>query len=111
MLSTSLRAAPAVLLLPVLLALAACSQAQTPPGKSAAPPAASAAAAANKGDRPAVLKGIEKHGFEVVAEFDAPEGLRGFAAWSVASSRRRPMSLPMASTYWSAVCSTRKAMM
>jgi len=79
MLSTSLRTAPAVLLLPVLLALAACSQAQTPPGKTAAAPAASATAAANKGDRPAVLKGIEKHGFEVVAEFDAPGGLRGFA--------------------------------
>ena len=26
-----------------------------------------------------MLKGIEKHGFEVVAEFDAPAGLRGFA--------------------------------
>ncbi|MDT3528774.1 thiol:disulfide interchange protein DsbG [Stenotrophomonas pavanii] len=79
MLSTSLRIAPAVLLLPVMLALAACSQAQTPPGKAAATPAASAPAAAAKGDRPAVLKGIEKHGFEVVAEFDAPAGLRGFA--------------------------------
>lgn len=111
MLSTSLRAAPAVLLLPVLLALAACSQAQTPPGKSAAPPAASAAAAANKGDRPAVLKGIEKHGFEVVAEFDAPEGLRGFAGVVGGQQPAAAMSLPMASTYWSAVCSTRKAMM
>ncbi|MBT0177964.1 thiol:disulfide interchange protein DsbG, partial [Listeria seeligeri] len=59
-----------------MLALAACSQAQTPPGKTAAAPAASAPAAV-KGDRPAVLKGIEKHGFEVVAEFDAPGGLRG----------------------------------
>ncbi len=28
---------------------------------------------------PAVLKGVEKHGFEVVSEFDAPGGLRGFA--------------------------------
>ena len=35
MLSISLRTAPAVLLLPVMLALAACSQAQTPPGKAA----------------------------------------------------------------------------
>ncbi len=70
----SLRTVPAVLLLPALLALAACSQAQTPPGKAGAAPAS-----ATKGDRPAVLKGIEKHGFEVVAEFDAPGGLRGFA--------------------------------
>ncbi|HDS1648350.1 TPA: thiol:disulfide interchange protein DsbG [Stenotrophomonas maltophilia] len=70
----SLRTVPAVLLLPALLALAACSQAQTPPGKAGAAPASAA-----KGDRPAVLKGIEKHGFEVVAEFDAPGGLRGFA--------------------------------
>ena len=38
MLSTSLRIAPAVLLLPVMLALAACSQAQTPPGKTARRP-------------------------------------------------------------------------
>ena len=59
MLSTSLRTVPAVLLLPVMLALAACSQAQTPPGKAAAAPATSAAASAAKGDRPAVLKGIE----------------------------------------------------
>ncbi len=78
MLSISLRTAPAVLLLPVMLALAACSQAQTPPAKAPAAPATASAAAA-KGDRPAVLKGIEKHGFEVVAEFDAPGGLRGFA--------------------------------
>ena len=79
MLSISLRTAPAVLLLPVMLALAACSQAQTPPGKAATASATTAPASAAKGDRPAVLKGIEKHGFEVVAEFDAPDGLRGFA--------------------------------
>lgn len=30
-------------------------------------------------DRPAVLKGVEKQGFEVMGEFDAPGGLRGFA--------------------------------
>lgn len=52
MLSTSLRIAPAVLLLPVMLALAACSQAQTPPGKAAATPATSAPAAAAKGTGP-----------------------------------------------------------
>jgi thiol:disulfide interchange protein DsbG len=88
MLSTSLRTAPAVLLLPVMLALAACSQAQTPPGKAAAAPATTAPASAAKGDRPAVLKGIEKHGFEVVAEFDAPGGLRGFAGVVGGSSLR-----------------------
>ncbi|AWH49891.1 thiol:disulfide interchange protein DsbG [Stenotrophomonas sp. SAU14A_NAIMI4_5] len=78
MLSISLRTAPAVLILPVLLAMTACSQAQTPPGKAPASTAA-AAPAAGKGNVPAVLKGIEKHGFEVVSEFDAPGGLRGFA--------------------------------
>ncbi|KAF1012840.1 MAG: Thiol:disulfide interchange protein DsbG [Stenotrophomonas maltophilia] len=77
MLSISLRTRPALLLLPAMLALAACSQAQTPPAKAPAQPAVSPSAA--KGDRPAVLKGIEKHGFEVVSEFDAPGGLRGFA--------------------------------
>lgn len=79
MLSISPRIAH-TLMLPAMLALAACSQAQTPPGKGAAAPAtASATAAARKGELPAVLKGIEKHGFEVVSEFDAPGGLRGFA--------------------------------
>ena len=53
----------------LLIALAGCSQAQTP--KTTAENAG--------GDRPAVLKGIEKHGFEVIGEFDAPGGLRGFA--------------------------------
>lgn len=55
MLSISLRTAPAVLLLPVMLALAACSQAQTPPGKAATASATTAPASAAKGDRPAVL--------------------------------------------------------
>ncbi|HDS1039861.1 TPA: thiol:disulfide interchange protein DsbG [Stenotrophomonas maltophilia] len=79
MLSISLRTAPALLVLPLMLALTACSQAQTPPGKASANAAATAPAAVSKGERPAVLKGIEKHGFEVVAEFEAPGGLRGFA--------------------------------
>jgi thiol:disulfide interchange protein DsbG len=34
---------------------------------------------AKGGARPAILKSIEKHGFEVIGEFDAPGGLRGFA--------------------------------
>ncbi|WMJ69589.1 thiol:disulfide interchange protein DsbG [Stenotrophomonas sp. 24(2023)] len=74
MLSHSPRTRPVVLLLPVMLALAACSQAQTPAATTPAKPAATA-----KGAPPDVLKGIEKHGFEVVSEFDAPGGLRGFA--------------------------------
>lgn len=42
--------------------------------QAASSPAASAAKA-----RPAVLQGIEKQGFQVLGEFDAPAGLRGFA--------------------------------
>jgi len=61
------------LALALLLAVVGCSQAQQP-----SPPAAGAASkgAAN---RPAILQGIEKQGFEVMGEFDAPGGLRGFA--------------------------------
>ncbi|MDC6641837.1 hypothetical protein OEZ79_27130, partial [Leclercia adecarboxylata] len=61
-----------VLAVSLLMALAGCSQAQTPSAADAAP-------AKGGADRPAVLKGIEKHGFEVIGEFDAPGGLRGFA--------------------------------
>ena len=58
---------PRTLVTALLIALAGCSQAQTPKAGAAA------------AERPAVLKGIEKHGFEVIGEFDAPGGLRGFA--------------------------------
>jgi len=61
-----------VLAVSLLMALAGGSQAQTPSAPDAAP-------AKGGADRPAVLKGIEKHGFEVIGEFDAPGGLRGFA--------------------------------
>lgn len=66
----------AVLTTALLLAVAGCSQAQQNPSapKAEAKPGAGAAAS-----RPAVLRGIEKHGFEVIGEFDAPGGLRGFA--------------------------------
>lgn len=77
MLSSSLRAAPMALVLPMLLALSGCGQAETPP--KAADGKDAKAAATPAGNVPAVLKGIEKHGFEVVGEFDAPGGLRGFA--------------------------------
>ena len=60
----------------LLLGAAGCSQAQQP-SKPAAPAAGGAAKAT--ANRPAVLQGIEKHGFEVMGEFDAPGGLRGFA--------------------------------
>lgn len=65
-----------VLTAALLLAIAGCSQAQQSASapKAAAKPASSAAA-----NRPAVLQGIEKQGFEVIGEFDAPGGLRGFA--------------------------------
>jgi len=65
---------PGLLALPLLLLLSACGQAQTP---TAARPQAAASTAA--GDTPAVLKGIEKHGFELMGTFDAPGGLRGYA--------------------------------
>jgi thiol:disulfide interchange protein DsbG len=60
----------------LLLGVAGCSQAQQP-SKPAAPAAGGAAKAT--ANRPAVLQGIEKQGFEVMGEFDAPGGLRGFA--------------------------------
>ena len=59
----------AVLFTALLMGIAGTAQAQTP----------AATAKAGTADRPAVLKGIEKHGFEVMGEFDAPGGLRGFA--------------------------------
>ena len=62
----------------LLMGLAGCSQAQSPK----APDAAKPAAAAKAGDYPAVLKGIQKHGFEVVSEFDAPGG--GFESGATA---------------------------
>lgn len=74
MLSSFLRAAPVVLALPLLLSLPGCGQAETPRATAAAK-----AAPASSGQRPEVLKGIEKHGFQVIDEFDAPGGLRGFA--------------------------------
>ncbi len=62
------RARNAALLAALLMIVAGSGQAQSPAtaGKTAA-------------DRPAVLKGVEKHGFEVMGEFEAPGGLRGFA--------------------------------
>ncbi|MCF7750000.1 thiol:disulfide interchange protein DsbG [Bacillus subtilis subsp. subtilis] len=60
----------------LLMGLAGCSQAQSPNATAAT---AAKAPAAATGNYPAVLKGIQKHGFEVVGEFDAPGGLRGFA--------------------------------
>lgn len=72
MLSTSFPALGTVLSAALLLGLSGCSQAQ-------APKAPAAATAGKPGERPAVLKSIEQQGFEVMGEFDAPGGLRGFA--------------------------------
>jgi len=60
----------------LLLAVAGCSQAQQSPATAKATAQAASSKSAN---RPAVLQGIEKQGFEVIGEFDAPSGLRGFA--------------------------------
>jgi len=76
MFSLNLRVAPAALVLPILLAVAGCGQAQDPK-----PTASAGAAAAPKAvdGVPAPVEGLKKLGFEVVSEFDAPGGLRGFA--------------------------------
>jgi len=71
------RAPAALLTLPLLLALAACGQAQAPVAEEAKVAPTSSGAASK--DVPAVLKGVQQHGFEVISEFDAPGGLRGFA--------------------------------
>lgn len=65
-----------LLAMSLLLGVAGCSQAQQTPTPKAPATGGAAKATAN---RPAVLQGIEKHGFEVMGEFDAPGGLRGFA--------------------------------
>jgi thiol:disulfide interchange protein DsbG len=75
MLLKSLPAPGSLLAAALLMGLAGCSQAQSPKAPGAAKPAA----AAKAGEYPDVLKGVQKHGFEVVGEFDAPGGLRGFA--------------------------------
>ncbi len=78
MLPTYLRAAPVALVLPILLAVSGCGQAQAPTPAAAA--GAKPSAAAKDGAAvPAPIKGLQKLGFEVVSEFDAPGGLRGFA--------------------------------
>lgn len=78
MLSTNLRVAPAALVLPILLALSGCGEAQAPKNAAqATPPAAGASGDASA--VPAPIKGLQKLGFEVVSEFEAPGGLRGFA--------------------------------
>lgn len=64
---------PTALTAALLMAVAGCSQAQ-PPKAPAAPTPATASS-----QPPAVLKGLQQHGFEVLGEFDAPGGLRGFA--------------------------------
>ncbi|MBD8634660.1 MULTISPECIES: thiol:disulfide interchange protein DsbG [unclassified Stenotrophomonas] len=78
MLPTYLRAAPVALVLPILLAVSGCGQAQAPT-PAAAGGGKPAAVAKDGAAVPAPIKGLQKLGFEVVSEFDAPGGLRGFA--------------------------------
>lgn len=77
MLPTYLRAAPVALVLPILLAVSGCGQTQAP--TPAAAGGGKPAAAKDGAAVPAPIKGLQKLGFEVVSEFDAPGGLRGFA--------------------------------
>ncbi|MEN5427019.1 thiol:disulfide interchange protein DsbG [Stenotrophomonas pennii] len=78
MLSTYLRAAPAALVLPILLVVSGCGQAQAPKSAAQETPA-TAGAGDDPSAVPAPIKGLQKLGFEVVSEFEAPGGLRGFA--------------------------------
>lgn len=60
----------------LLLGVTACSQAEEPDKKPAATAEAESVVIA---DRPAVIEAIEAQGLEVLGEFDAPSGLRGYA--------------------------------
>ncbi len=73
-----LRANSTLLLLSsaLLLGVTACSQAEEPDKN---PPAAVEAESAVIADKPAVIEAIEAQGLEVLGEFDAPSGLRGYA--------------------------------
>src|SRR5690606_35254149 len=63
----------AILLSSALVFAAACSQAEEP--RAPAAPAVEA----NQKSRPPVITAIEAQGLEVIGEFDAPSGLRGYA--------------------------------
>ncbi|GGK05872.1 thiol:disulfide interchange protein DsbG [Luteimonas terricola] len=71
-----LRAHPTLLALlsALLLGVSGCSKAEDSTDASAATGSAAAAA-----DRPAVIQAVEAQGLEVLGEFEAPSGLRGFA--------------------------------
>lgn len=73
-----LRVAPAALVLPILLAVSGCGQAQAPKGGADAAPATASGKQAAKAV-PEPVQGLKKLGFEVISEFEAPGGLRGFA--------------------------------
>lgn len=62
--------------LALVLAVSACGQAAQAPGRAAS-------------DQPAVIKTIEQQGLEVMGEFEAPGGLRGFAG----VAGQRPIAL------------------
>lgn len=59
----------------LLLGVTACSRAEEPGGT----PSPAVAAPAKSAGKPAVIEAIEAQGLEVLGEFDAPGGLRGYA--------------------------------
>src|SRR3546814_6609762 len=69
----------AILLSSALLLATGCSQAAEEKSVSTAPAVPTNATSNPETERPAVIEAIEAQGFEVLGEFDAPSGLRGFA--------------------------------
>ena len=65
-----------ILTFALLLGVTACSQAEEPDKK---PRATAKAESVVIADKPAVIEAIEAQGLEVLGEFDAPSGLRGYA--------------------------------
>ncbi len=69
----------AMILSSALLLATACSQAAEEKAAPTAPAAQADAAGKPAANKPAVIEAIEAQGLEVLGEFDAPSGLRGYA--------------------------------
>ena len=69
----------AMFLSSALLLATGCSQAAEEQAGSTAPLAQAGATGKPAANRPAVIEAIEAQGFDVLGEFDAPSGLRGYA--------------------------------